>query len=93
MRKRTFVLGAVLGMSMCMGTHAEPEPHTKEMVDGLIKQMEYQLESQTELMSDPKILEALATQKYLYYQALVKAGFSKDQAMQLIVASAQANKS
>jgi len=79
----------VLSFSLYQGVSAEPNQQTKQMVDNIVSQ----LEAQSKILSDPKILAAQANQQYLYFQALIKAGFTEKQAMQLLVASAGAAKS
>lgn len=59
----------------------------------LTNQLKLQLKAQTELMSDPEIISAIANQQFVYYKALIKAGFSEEQAFQIVLAKANTEKS
>ncbi|PKG99703.1 hypothetical protein [Paraglaciecola sp. MB-3u-78] len=56
------------------------------------EQLSEQLLNQTVALSDPKLIKAQANLLRKHYEALVKTGFSKDEALQLVIAMASQDK-
>ena len=57
------------------------------------EQLSKQLLNQTLVLSEPKLVKAQAELLRQHYHALVQSGFSKDQALQLVIAIAARDKS
>jgi hypothetical protein len=56
------------------------------------EQLSEQLLNQTVAISDPKLIKAQANLLRKHYEALIKTGFSKDEALQLVIAMASQDK-
>lgn len=56
------------------------------------EQLSEQLLNQTTALSDPKLVKAQAELLRKHYEALVQAGFSKNEAMQIVIAMASQDK-
>ena len=57
--------------------------------DSLSRQLSEEMKSNLAVMNDPQIVEAQAKYIRSLYQALIKQGFSKDEALTLVAASLQ----
>ncbi|WP_166422836.1 hypothetical protein [Paraglaciecola sp. 20A4] len=57
-------------------------------LDFVNSQLAEQMKNQVRAMSDPDLIKAQAQLQRKYYDALVEAGFSKEEALKIIVATA-----
>jgi hypothetical protein len=57
-------------------------------LDFVNSQLAEQMKNQVRAMSDPDLIKAQAQLQRTYYDALVEAGFSKEEALKIIVATA-----
>lgn len=60
--------------------------------ENMAKQLSLQLQASLKVMNDPKILKLSAAHTRNLYNAYIAEGFSKDQAMQLVIASIASKK-
>jgi hypothetical protein len=58
----------------------------------MTEQLSEQLLNQTVALSEPKLVKAQAELLRKHYEALIKTGFSKDEALQLVIAMASQDK-
>ena len=58
----------------------------------MTEQLSEQLLNQTVALSDPKLVKAQAELLRKHYNALVQSGFSKDEALQIVIAMASQHK-
>ncbi len=65
----------------------------ENQVNKLATLLKLQAEANYKILDNPKMLKANATYLHNYYLALVDSGFSKSQAMEIVVASVASNKS
>ena len=68
--------------------HAEESKHFNFMNE----QLSEQLLNQTTVLSDPRLIKAQAELLRKHYEALIESGFSKDEALQLVIAMASQDK-
>ena len=61
-------------------------------INFMTEQLSEQLLNQTIALSEPKLIKAQAELFRKYYDALVQSGFSKDEALQLVIAIASQGK-
>jgi hypothetical protein len=64
--------------------NTDPEAIKKRIQASLVSQREY-LKVRLEAMSDPEVAQSLAKFSRVYYESLVEEGFSKKEAMQLVI--------
>lgn len=60
--------------------------------DNMAKQLSMQLQASLKVMNDPKLIKLSATYTRNLYNAYIAEGFSKEQAMQLVIASVASKK-
>ncbi|AEE23269.1 hypothetical protein [Paraglaciecola chathamensis] len=66
--------------------------HAQQMgnpLDFVNSQLAEQMKNQVRAMSDPDLIKAQAQLQRRYYEALIEAGFSKEEAFKIILATAQ----
>jgi hypothetical protein len=90
MQQRLFFI-VVLAFFICGQSHAQdkvklPEPNF------LNEQLSAQLLNQTKALSDPSLIKAQSELLRAQYQALIEAGFSKEEALQIVIAIASRDK-
>ncbi|MFT5676652.1 MAG: hypothetical protein ACI808_002598 [Paraglaciecola sp.] len=61
-------------------------------LDFLNSQQSEQLKNNTLALSDPALVKAQAQLYRKHYEALIEAGFSKDEALKIVIAMAQRDK-
>jgi hypothetical protein len=64
----------------------------RKQLNFMNEQLSEQLYNQIMASSDPKLIKAQAELLRKHYQALVKSGFSKDEALKLVIAIASQDK-
>lgn len=65
--------------------------HAQQMgnpLDFVNSQLAEQMKNQVRAMSDPDLIKAQAQLQRKYYEALIEAGFSKEEALKIITATA-----
>jgi hypothetical protein len=72
--------------------HAQERKQLNFMNEQLSEQLSEQLLNQTIALSDPNLVKAQAALLRKHYDALVLNGFSKSEALQIIIAMASADK-
>ena len=65
--------------------HSHGEAAKKPQMDP--KMMEAMMEGMLKVMAKPENIELLATFTRRYYEALIQKGFTKDEALQIVVAA------
>jgi len=60
--------------------------------DNMAKQLSLQLQASMKVMNDPKLIKSTAEYSRSLYNAFVAEGFSKEQSMQLVIASLASKK-
>ena len=60
--------------------------------DNLAKQLSLQLKASMKVMNDPKLLKSSAKYAKNLYEAFLAEGFTKEQSMQLVIASMASKK-
>jgi hypothetical protein len=84
---KTIFISAVLLMTFGACAHANPN----FLNDSLSAQIADQIKAGLKVKNDPEIIEAQATYIKSFYDALVKQGFTKEQALELVAASLSSN--
>jgi hypothetical protein len=87
MKKVCISVVAILAFSVSSINAQERKP-----LNFMNEQLSEQLFNQTVALSDPKLVKAQAELLRKHYDALVQSGFSKDEALQLIIAMASQDK-
>ena len=87
--KRTFK-SFILVVGIFSFTHSLASEPTQmdNMMKNLMSQQRVQMEALLEMMADPKMLKAQARYYKKLYDALIAEGFSQEQAIQIVSASA-----
>ncbi len=84
MNKRT-IFGLVMAFGFVFAAVAEPR--STFLNDTLAEQLADQMSATLKVKNDPEMIEAHATYIRNLYQALIKQGFTKDEALKLVAAS------
>ncbi|MFT4942156.1 MAG: hypothetical protein ACI88A_005230 [Paraglaciecola sp.] len=87
MRSKTLLSLALLG-SLLIGAHSVSAEQVDNPLDFLNSQLTEQLKNQTRALSDPELIKARAAYHRNFYLALIEQGFSKEEALNIIVAMA-----
>ncbi|WP_299074510.1 hypothetical protein [uncultured Paraglaciecola sp.] len=82
----------IIAIFTCSLTKLHAQEH-KNSLNFMNEQLSKQLLNQTLVLSEPKLVKAQAELLRQHYHALVQSGFSKDQALQLVIAIAARDKS
>jgi hypothetical protein len=86
--KNTYIpVIAILAFSISMVNAQESKPF-----NFMNEQLSEQLLNQTTVLSDPRLVKAQAELLRRHYEALIESGFSKDEALQLVIAMASQDK-
>ena len=86
--KNTYIPSiAILAFSIGMVNAQESKPF-----NFMNEQLSEQLLNQTTVLSDPRLVKAQAELLRKHYEALIESGFSKDEALQLVIAMASQDK-
>ena len=80
------IAGTVMGLLVTASTYAQQMGSPLDFVNS---QLAEQMKNQVRAMSDPELVKARAQLQRKYYEALIEAGFSKEEAMKIIIATAQ----
>lgn len=64
----------------------------KPQLNFMNEQLSEQLLNQTMVLSEPKLIKAQAELLRKHYEALIKSGFSKDEALHIVIAMASQDK-
>jgi len=64
----------------------------KKLLNFMNEQLSEQLYNQTMALSEPKLVKAQAALLRKHYSALVESGFSKDEALKIVIAMASQDK-
>ncbi|MBU3019983.1 hypothetical protein KO519_20110 [Paraglaciecola agarilytica] len=78
--------------SVALFTFYTSSIHAQQMgnpLDFVNSQLAEQMKNQVRAMSDPDLIKAQAQLQRRYYEALIEAGFSKEEAFKIILATAQ----
>lgn len=75
-----------MGLLVTASTYAQQMGSPLDFVNS---QLAEQMKNQVRAMSDPDLVKARAQLQRKYYEALIEAGFSKEEAMKIIIATAQ----
>lgn len=67
--------------------HAKADPTSSFLKDTLAEQLADQLSATLKVKNDPEMIEAHASYIRSLYQALIKQGFTKDEALTLVSAT------
>lgn len=85
--KHTSSLLALIAICALATTNTQAQQMGSPL-DFVNSQLAEQMKNQVKAMSDPDLIKAQAQLQRKYYQALVEAGFSKEEALKIIVATA-----
>lgn len=88
--KKLIQLGLISLLFCLSPASANPSPNF--LYDSLSDKLADQLKATLKVMNDPEIVEANAKYIRSLYEALIKQGFTKDEALQLVSASLSAQK-
>ena len=88
--KKTYQIALVL---VSMSITLVPAQANNNTLDFLSSQQSEQLKNHTLALSDPELVKAQAQLFRQHYKALIEVGFSKDEALKIVVAMAQRDKS
>lgn len=83
---------AMLIAGVAMSTFFTASTHAQQMgspLDFVNSQLAEQMKNQVRAMSDPELIKARAQLQRKYYEALIESGFSKEEAMKIVIAAAQ----
>ena len=91
--KRTIKTTALTTLFFMASSAYSNDSQLDNMTKQLSAQLKVQMKAQLEIMSDPKMIKAKAKYLKSFYEALIEEGFRKDQAMEIVIASASGKKS
>lgn len=77
---------AMLSALFASGLHAQQMGNPLDFVNS---QLAEQMKNQVRAMSDPDLIKAQAQLQRKYYEALIEAGFTKEEALKIILATAE----
>jgi hypothetical protein len=80
----------IVMLVFCVGSIQAQE---RKQLNFMNEQLSEQLFNQTMAQSEPKLVKAKAELLRKHYEALIQSGFSKDEALQLVIALASPHKS
>ncbi|MFQ3197934.1 MAG: ABC-type uncharacterized transport system ATPase subunit [Paraglaciecola sp.] len=87
MGSKTLLCLALLG-SLLLSIHSVSAEQVANPLDFLNSQLAEQLKNQMRALSDPELIKAQAAYHREFYLALIDQGFSKEDALKIIVAMA-----
>ena len=61
--------------------------HANDQYDNMAKNLSMQLQTSMKVINDPKLIKSSAKYARNLYNAFIAEGFSKEQSMQLVIAS------
>lgn len=85
---KTIFISALFVLTFGSCAHANPN----FLNDSLSEQIADQIKVRLKVKNDPEVIEAQATYIKSFYDALVKQGFTKEEALKLVAASLSSNK-
>jgi hypothetical protein len=86
--KKAILISALFMMIFGCSVHANPN----FLNDSLSEQIADQIKAGLKVKNDPEIIEAQATYIKSFYDALIKQGLTKEEALKLVAASLSAEK-